>query len=369
MRDLDREEIDQSREMERLAGMKYFINSLRQNNHVPASLKYSQITVCRECYLVYNRLELRKRDVGRLKDAGCTVDDCGQVIEGPSPAKALTMRPLDESQLEQQMKAIVDGVQAIKSLPVHKSAAERHRVMVRKRERREEQQNALNQICMDIESSVARGLGISEENIHSLNSAYLKARSVGVPLDAPSMRNADFVKQKAKKLNKKQQSEGRLPQNGMFNKYVSGPQKLGKPLKPTIEYVCRDISSSDDDDEPLIANMKSLESFLPKRKITAICHCWPQKERLDIGKGVGQQNGSNSDSETDEEPLISTIGDGDTDIDENKLSLHLACSNRPIVFPSSHHQNTQKMQMIISLQHELSTETATKAAKYSNGNT
>ena len=73
------------------------------------------------------------------------------------------MRPLDESQLEQQMKAIVDGVQAIKSLPVHKSAAERHRVMVRKRERREEQQNALNQICMDIESSVARGLGISEK--------------------------------------------------------------------------------------------------------------------------------------------------------------------------------------------------------------
>ena len=43
MRDLDREEIDQLREMERLAGMKYFINSLRQNNHVPASLKYSQL--------------------------------------------------------------------------------------------------------------------------------------------------------------------------------------------------------------------------------------------------------------------------------------------------------------------------------------
>ena len=325
MRDLDREEIDQSREKERLAGMKYFLNSLRQNNHVPASLKYSQITVCRECYLVYNRLELRKRDVGRLKDAGCIVDDCGQVIEGPSPVKALTIRPLDEAQLEQQMKAIVDGVQAIKSLPAHKSAAERHRVMVRKRERREEHQNALNQICMDIESSVARGLGISEESIHSLNSAYLKARSVGVPLDAPSMRNADFVKQKAKKLNKKQQSEGRLPENGMFNKYVSGPSKAWEAsAKQPPNMFVGDISSSDDDDEPLIANMKSLESFLPKApKLPPSVTVGPRRKGWTLVKGVGQENSSNSDSETDEEPLLSTtVGGGDlrnTDIDDKQI--------------------------------------------------
>ena len=286
MRDLDREEMDQARESNNLKGMPYFINSLRQNSNVPASLKYSQITVCRECYLVYNRLELRKRDIRRLKDAGCVVDDRGQVVKGHAPVNAVVIRPLDETRLEQQMKAIVDGVTLANTLPKPLSAVERHRIVVRKREKREEHQNNLNKICMDIESNVARGLGVSSEKVDQLNIAYTKARSAGVPSDAPSMRNADFVKQKAKKLNQKQKLSNQLPPNGMFNQYVSGPSKAWEASdEPPSNMFGGDISSSDDDDEPLIANPASFDSFMPKApEDTTTCNRWDTKKRMDINR-------------------------------------------------------------------------------------
>ena len=115
-----------------------------------------------------------------------------------------------------------------------------------------------------------------------------------------------------------------------------------------------DTSSSDDDDEPLIANMKSLESFLPKApKLPPSVTVGPRRKGWTLVKGVGQQNGSNSDSETDEEPLISTIGDGDTDIDEKQIeptsSVLKSSHSVPLISSSKY----SKMLMIISLQHEL----------------
>ncbi len=347
MRDLDREEMDQSREFNNLPGMPYFINSLRQNTNVPASLKYSQITVCRECYLVYNRLQLRKRDIGRLKDAGCVVDDRGKVVKGQAPVNAVVIRPLDESRLEQQMKAIVDGVKLDKRLPQPISAVERHRQMVRKREKREEHQNILNKVCMDIETNVARGLGVSKEKVEELNKAYTKARSVGVPTDAPSMRNADFVKQKAKKLNRKQHVRGQLPPNGMFNQYVSGPSTAWEASDlPPRNMFGGDISSSDDDDEPLIANPRSFDSFMRKAPtIPPPVTVGTRRKGWTLVEGLAPPTlprNVDKDDDDEEEPLISG-GYNDADDDEDQPYLGNLTSQGKI---STTFQSSQSVPLI-----------------------
>ena len=50
MQDLDHDEIEQARVSRKLEGMRQYLDSMKTFTKVPASLKYSQVTVCRQCY-------------------------------------------------------------------------------------------------------------------------------------------------------------------------------------------------------------------------------------------------------------------------------------------------------------------------------
>jgi hypothetical protein len=262
MQDLDRDEIELTRVSRKLAGMTHYLNSVKQNNHVPASLKYSQITVCRQCYLVYNRLELRKRDCNRLKDAGCRLDDLGQVIGGEPPTASLQIRPLDEARLEKQMKVIVDGPDVERTLKKRPNAVVRHQHIVQKRERKELKLKKVNDICIDIETNLARGLGVSQTRLKDFEDAYALALKAGVTVDNSSIRNADFLKLKLKRLNRIRSHTKFDNGSGMFRKNI-GPSSAweANPLVP-INLFDDDISE-ESDDEPLLApTEKSFNSIM-----------------------------------------------------------------------------------------------------------
>jgi len=297
MQDLDHDEIEQMRISKKLCGMAYYLNTEKQNKRVPPSMKYSEVTVCRQCYLVYNRLQLRKRDCMRLKDAGCVLDDLGQVIAGQPPVNRLVVRPLDETRLEKQMKAIVDGPEVdLESLLRNRpNAKKRHEKIVRRRENREQLIQEVNNRSMTIETNLARGLGVSQETLKDFDEAYEAAMKAGVVPDAPALRNADFVKRKVEKLAKLRPPEGQsLGQNGMFSvpKQVVGASRAWEPSQTRPEgFFNNEEGYYSSDDEPLMGGsvqMKFEETFGNAPKLPPSVSVGPRKNGWTVVSGLNK---------------------------------------------------------------------------------
>ena len=297
MQDLDTDEIEQMRVSKKLCGMAYYLNTEKQNKRVPPSMKYSEVTVCRQCYLVYNRLQLRKRDCMRLKDAGCVLDDLGQVIAGQPPVNRLIVRPLDETRLEKQMKAIVDGpeVDVASLLRNRPNAKKRHEKIVRRRENREQLIQEVNDRSMTIESNLARGLGVSQEALDDFDKMYDAAIKAGVVPDAPALRNADFVKRKVEKLAKLRPPHGQsLGQSGMFStsQQVVGASRAWEPSQTRPEgFFDNEEGYYSSDDEPLMGGsvqMKFEETFGNAPKLPPSVSVGPRKNGWTVVSGLNK---------------------------------------------------------------------------------
>ena len=79
------EEEEESRQRVSQPGINAYLTSVEEDRSVAPSLRYAQVSVCRSCYRAYCMLDRTKRDRERLKDAGCVLNDVGQVISGVPP--------------------------------------------------------------------------------------------------------------------------------------------------------------------------------------------------------------------------------------------------------------------------------------------
>ena len=122
------EEEEERRQREEKVGMDAYLTSVEEDRSVAPSLRYAQVRVCRSCYRAYCMLDRTKRDRERLKDAGCVLNDIGEVISGVPPfdlvkptnggakdvhsaivsAGGVTVDAPDEVQIERSLKNILN---------------------------------------------------------------------------------------------------------------------------------------------------------------------------------------------------------------------------------------------------------------------